>query len=155
MFILVRTDFKAQESDASVNDHLSLLDIKVIEPSVLQFASNSPKKEPLIQIKEENIIEKAIKKKRVKPIFDIPLENQPIRCTCNKSKCKKKYCECFKANKPCNVYCHCYLCKNKGHKKRKHVFGTHLNKKVKFWHDMPQNKSKRRWPKISFPLQIR
>ena len=37
-----------------------------------------------------------------------------IICTCEKSNCNKKYCECFKAGVACNSKCRCLNCKNKG-----------------------------------------
>jgi hypothetical protein len=34
-------------------------------------------------------------------------------CSCKKSKCLKKYCECFQAGIPCEKsYCKCHGCKN-------------------------------------------
>ena len=36
-----------------------------------------------------------------------------IICTCSKSNCNKKYCECFKANQKCNDKCRCVNCNNK------------------------------------------
>ena len=36
-----------------------------------------------------------------------------IICTCEKSNCNKKYCECFKANQKCNDKCRCVNCNNK------------------------------------------
>lgn len=33
-------------------------------------------------------------------------------CNCKKSKCLKKYCECFQAGIICNQYCKCSGCKN-------------------------------------------
>ena len=36
-----------------------------------------------------------------------------IICTCSKSNCNKKYCECFKANQKCNNKCRCVNCNNK------------------------------------------
>ena len=35
-----------------------------------------------------------------------------IFCTCSKSGCNKKYCECFKANLKCNIKCRCVNCLN-------------------------------------------
>jgi hypothetical protein len=33
-------------------------------------------------------------------------------CSCKKSGCKKKYCECFNLGKECTDYCKCEECKN-------------------------------------------
>ena len=38
---------------------------------------------------------------------------QAIVCNCTKSKCMKKYCECFKMNIPCGNLCRCIDCQNK------------------------------------------
>jgi hypothetical protein len=35
-----------------------------------------------------------------------------IICTCTKSNCNKKYCECYKAGKKCNDKCRCLNCMN-------------------------------------------
>ena len=39
-------------------------------------------------------------------------ENEIIICTCTKSNCNKKYCECYKARVKCNEKCRCLNCKN-------------------------------------------
>ena len=36
-----------------------------------------------------------------------------VTCTCTKSNCNKKYCECYKSGKMCNVNCRCLNCKNR------------------------------------------
>ena len=39
-------------------------------------------------------------------------ENGEVFCTCTKSNCNKKYCECYKINKKCNEKCRCVNCLN-------------------------------------------
>ena len=39
-------------------------------------------------------------------------ENEKIFCTCTKSNCNKKYCECYKSRKKCNEECRCVNCLN-------------------------------------------
>jgi len=39
-------------------------------------------------------------------------ENEKIFCTCAKSNCNKKYCECYKSGKKCNDKCRCVNCLN-------------------------------------------
>ena len=39
-------------------------------------------------------------------------DNEIIICTCTKSGCNKKYCECYKAGKKCNDKCRCLNCMN-------------------------------------------
>ena len=39
-------------------------------------------------------------------------QNDKITCTCTKSNCCKKYCECFKINKKCTSKCRCLNCLN-------------------------------------------
>ena len=39
-------------------------------------------------------------------------ENEEIFCTCIKSNCNKKYCECYKSNKKCSDKCKCSNCLN-------------------------------------------
>ena len=36
-----------------------------------------------------------------------------LKCTCNKSKCIKMYCECFTAGRFCDESCSCTNCHNK------------------------------------------
>jgi len=36
------------------------------------------------------------------------------KCTCKKSRCQKKYCECFSVGVKCNEGCSCLDCRN-GH----------------------------------------
>ena len=38
--------------------------------------------------------------------------NKNIGCTCSKSNCNKKYCECFKKGKKCDNNCRCIRCNN-------------------------------------------
>jgi hypothetical protein len=38
---------------------------------------------------------------------------QAIVCNCTKSRCMKKYCECYKMNIPCGNLCRCIDCQNK------------------------------------------
>ena len=40
-----------------------------------------------------------------------------ILCKCTKSKCQKKYCDCYKNNKLCELRCRCVDCFNKNNKK--------------------------------------
>lgn len=39
-------------------------------------------------------------------------ENERTMCTCSKSNCNKKYCECYKSGKKCNEECRCSNCLN-------------------------------------------
>ena len=39
-------------------------------------------------------------------------ETDPVVCTCTKSNCNKKYCECYKSNQKCTFKCRCVNCKN-------------------------------------------
>lgn len=35
-----------------------------------------------------------------------------VICNCNKSKCHKEYCECYKSKIPCSIKCRCKDCNN-------------------------------------------
>lgn len=51
----------------------------------------------------------------LKPPAELPLEQPPKRersCTCGKTGCNKKYCECFRNNSKCSPACKCRGCKN-------------------------------------------
>ena len=39
-------------------------------------------------------------------------ETEQVFCTCTKSNCNKKYCECYKSNQKCTFKCRCVNCKN-------------------------------------------
>ena len=40
------------------------------------------------------------------------VESNEVFCTCTKSNCNKKYCECFKSSQKCTFKCRCINCKN-------------------------------------------
>jgi len=40
------------------------------------------------------------------------VESNEVFCTCSKSNCNKKYCECFKSSQKCTFKCRCINCKN-------------------------------------------
>ena len=63
------------------------------------------------------------------------LDNDTIMCTCTKSGCNKKYCECFKAGKKCNEKCRCMNCQNISNifnisKKNKNISDKNKNYKI-------------------------
>jgi hypothetical protein len=39
-------------------------------------------------------------------------ETDQVFCTCTKSNCNKKYCECYKSSQKCNDKCRCVNCRN-------------------------------------------
>ena len=39
-------------------------------------------------------------------------EVKTVFCTCSKSGCNKKYCDCYKENQKCNIKCRCINCLN-------------------------------------------
>jgi hypothetical protein len=45
-------------------------------------------------------------------LYKKDLFNKNIGCTCSKSNCNKKYCECFKIGKKCDNNCRCIRCNN-------------------------------------------
>ena len=55
-------------------------------------------------------------------------------CFCKKSKCLKKYCECFARGIYCSDECNCVRCKNKPPKRAGHVFkkATKIHNKDKY-----------------------
>ena len=44
--------------------------------------------------------------------LSINKDSKAIFCTCSKSGCNKKYCDCYKENKRCNIKCRCINCLN-------------------------------------------
>ena len=43
---------------------------------------------------------------------NINKDSKTVFCTCSKSGCNKKYCDCFKENQKCNIKCRCINCLN-------------------------------------------
>ena len=60
-------------------------------------------------------------------VIKIPLSDNNdtldnIVCTCTKSNCQKKYCECYKAGKECSSWkCRCMNCLNRKNRRNKHL----------------------------------
>ena len=54
-------------------------------------------------------------------------ENFIIICTCTKSNCNKKYCECYKNGKKCNDKCRCLNCMNSENKPQIHNTNLTIN----------------------------
>jgi len=46
-------------------------------------------------------------------------------CNCKRSKCRKKYCECFQAGVACSASCKCIDCENDGSLPRPRNYGVH------------------------------
>lgn len=39
-------------------------------------------------------------------------QQKGVACNCKRTKCAKKYCDCFRAGLPCGKHCECIQCKN-------------------------------------------
>ena len=57
-----------------------------------------------------NCLNKFIHKSNEPPKENV--ESNEVFCTCTKSNCNKKYCECFKSSQKCTFKCRCINCKN-------------------------------------------
>ncbi len=57
-----------------------------------------------------NCLNKFIHKSNEPPKENV--ESNEVFCTCSKSNCNKKYCECFKSSQKCTFKCRCINCKN-------------------------------------------
>ena len=75
--------------------------------SQLNKIKENSKKIPLINTTNNNNNNNNINNK----IFEINLSEPKHNCTCSKTKCLKKYCECLAKNKFCNN-CNCIDCHN-------------------------------------------
>ena len=53
-------------------------------------------------------------------------ETEIVVCTCSKSNCNKKYCECYKNNKKCSEKCRCLNCLN-GMENKNNIFDDENN----------------------------
>ena len=73
---------------------------KLCKNCVCSDCKNKNKNEELISENKENIAN------------NINKENKVVFCTCSKSGCNKKYCDCFKENQKCNIKCRCINCLN-------------------------------------------
>ena len=50
--------------------------------------------------------------KKINNIYELNIIDKKILCTCTKSGCKNKYCECVKNGQECNDLCGCLKCAN-------------------------------------------
>ena len=57
-------------------------------------------------------------------------ENDKIICTCTKSNCFKKYCECFKIGKKCSNKCRCINCMNIDKKDNENLYNNNSNESI-------------------------
>ena len=57
-------------------------------------------------------------------IRKILISEKLFHCNCNKSKCEKKYCECYANNEPCDIKCDCCNCHNCDSHKYQHFFNS-------------------------------
>ena len=51
---------------------------------------------------------------KLPPVFGLGVELKQVRrgCKCRKTKCQKKYCECYSSGQPCGIFCQCEGCAN-------------------------------------------
>ena len=60
-------------------------------------------------------------------ILEYESEKDKTICTCTKSNCCKKYCECFKIGKKCSNKCRCLNCMNMNAKYIKQIHSNEIN----------------------------
>lgn len=60
---------------------------------------------------EENSIEIQLRQEEVS-FVPVVVKKKKTGCTCSKTNCLKRYCECFSAGKMCTPECACYGCHN-------------------------------------------
>ena len=89
---------------------------------------NVPKGNNSINIREDDKIYNSQKEKEINVQANLIQENKPqaIVCNCTKSKCMKKYCECYKMNIACGNLCRCVDCGNKNNNK-KNIYNNNIN----------------------------
>jgi len=69
---------------------------------------------------------------------------QAIVCNCTKSKCMKKYCECYKMNIPCGTLCRCIDCQNKNNQNIYSNMNMNVNnneKNINIINNLDENKN--------------
>ena len=87
---------------------------------------NVPKASNSINIREDDKIYNSQKEKEISVQANLIQENKPqaIVCNCTKSKCMKKYCECYKMNIVCGNLCRCVDCGNKNNNNNKNIYNN-------------------------------
>jgi hypothetical protein len=63
-------------------------------------------------------------------LYKKDLFNKNIGCTCSKSNCNKKYCECFKIGKKCSNKCRCINCMNIDKKDNENLYNNNSNESI-------------------------
>jgi hypothetical protein len=92
--------------DLKVKPCCSCIKTKCMKKYCECFANNKPCKNCICLDCQNKDINKDIKE-------NISNNNKEITfCTCAKSGCNKKYCECFKEGAKCNIKCRCVNCLN-------------------------------------------
>ena len=82
-------------------------------PACTSFASTPPRPAPRSRTKRPlTLLSAQDYQRRSKKTLYSEMQTSGISCQCKKSRCLKKYCDCFSAGKACGALCGCKDCHN-------------------------------------------
>ena len=100
--------FLSSTLSSNKNQDLSKTDLFKFNPIIPDFllSNNEPNN------KYNFFQSKKVSTSDIKESENNNITSEKLCCNCTKTKCVKKYCECYKSNQKCTYKCRCVNCKN-------------------------------------------